>query len=214
MGNATLTVTPDTCLNGNDKVSVSGVGLKPDSPGSVIECNGAPNQPTISVAGNPVPISCTNPLKTLVTTSASGDITFTFTIVTGFAGPPAPGLDSAGHDAATDAGGYPCPPTTAQAAAGGSCVIAFGDLAGDQLSVPIAFVANVQPTQTSPATASATPSGSSGSPDSSSSPSGSLAFTGIRTKLMWQLLSLGVALVYLGLLAVVVATTPPRRRRA
>ena len=60
-------------------------------------------------------------------------------MTTGTVGPPTTGTDSSGGNAATDAAKYPCPPTPAQQAAGASCFIAFGDLAGDQATTPISF---------------------------------------------------------------------------
>jgi hypothetical protein len=84
----------------------------------------------------------------LVTTDATGSFTTTFTIVGGMTGPPAAGTDSSGGDAATDAAAYPCPPTTAQQASGATCVIAFGDLAGERAIAPILFVGEVPPTTT------------------------------------------------------------------
>jgi hypothetical protein len=46
-----------------------------------------------------------------------------------------------------DAMSYPCPRTSAQAAAGEDrCNIKFGDAGGNQLSVPIEFVAGVKAT--------------------------------------------------------------------
>jgi len=60
-------------------------------------------------------------------------------VTTGTTGPPATGTDSSGGNAASDAAKYPCPPTTAQQAAGDSCVVAFGDASGNQATVNISF---------------------------------------------------------------------------
>jgi Neocarzinostatin family len=136
----TLTVTPSTGLANGDTVSVSGSGFANSSTGGVLECNDDPGQPTIQLAGNAVPVSCTSPLSKLVTTTSSGDLpTTSFTIVEGTVGPPTSGTDSSGGSAATDAANYPCPPTPAQVTAGDSCVIAFGDQAGDQATQDISF---------------------------------------------------------------------------
>ena len=62
-----------------------------------------------------------------------------FTVTTGTVGPPGTGTDSTGGDAATDAAKYPCPPTTAQQAAGDSCLITFGDPSGNIGTQNISF---------------------------------------------------------------------------
>ena len=120
---ASITVNPGTCLNGGTVVDVTGTGFHASSPGAVLECSNAVGQPTIQVAGNAVPISCTNPLNAITATDASGNLDPNFTIVAGTVGPPATGTDSSGGDAATDAANYPCPPTPAQVAAGAPCEI-------------------------------------------------------------------------------------------
>ena len=126
-----ITVTPNSGLQstGTTSVMVSGSGFADTSAGAILECNSDPSQPTISLLGHPSPVSCgPNPLPggtigpNVVSTSATG--TFgpkAFTVVTGTVGPPATGTDSSGGDAATDAAKYPCPPTTAQQAAGDTC---------------------------------------------------------------------------------------------
>ena len=48
----------------------------------------------------------------------------------------------------TDAANFPCPPTTAQQAAGDFCVLAIGDQAGDRAVGSILFGTEVQPTTT------------------------------------------------------------------
>ena len=107
----------------------------------MLECNNDPGQPTVEVAGiEQAPVGCTNPLLKIVSTNASGSTPATsFTVVTGTIGPPAAGTDSAGHDAATDAALYPCPPTAAQVTAGDSCVIAYGTQSGSEVQQPISF---------------------------------------------------------------------------
>lgn len=150
VGGAQMTVDPGTCLRGGQVVTVTGSGLKPNSPGGLSECNSTSDQPTISVEGSQVPVSCTNPLAQAVTTSPTGTLATTFTIITGYSGPPSSGTDSAGKSAMTDAESYPCPPTTAQGSTGATCTIAFGDAGGDQLSANIGFVANAKATVTTP----------------------------------------------------------------
>lgn len=151
-GTAQMTVDPGTCLKGGEVVAISGIGLKPNSPGGLAECNSAGSQPTITVAGNQVPVSCTNPLAQIVSTSSTGTLDATFKIVTGYTGPPAIGNDSTGAPALKAALSFPCPPTAAQAASGATCTIAFGDAGGDQLSATIGFVPHVKPTATRPGT--------------------------------------------------------------
>jgi hypothetical protein len=101
---AALTATPNTNLTNGQVVSVSGSGFSANGIGAIVECNSDPNQPTISVAGNPVPVGCSNPLNAIHGTNASGDLPATnFTVVSPTPGPPATGTDSSGGDAATDA---------------------------------------------------------------------------------------------------------------
>jgi hypothetical protein len=150
VGTAQMTINPGTCLKGGEVVTITGSGLKLNSPGGIAECNSAGNQPTITVAGSQVPVSCTNPLAQTASTSAMGTLDTTFKVVTGYTGPPATGKDSAGTSALTAALSFPCPPTAAQTASGASCTIAFGDAGGDQLSANIGFVPNVKPTSTEP----------------------------------------------------------------
>ena len=138
---AALVVSPDTGLTNGQSVTVSGSGFADSAAGAVLECNNDPGQPTVEVAGvEQAPVGCTDPLTTIVSTDASGNVPSTpFTVVTGTIGPPAAGTDSAGNDAATDAALYPCPPTPAQITAGDSCVIAFGTLGGSEVQAPITF---------------------------------------------------------------------------
>jgi hypothetical protein len=143
-----LTVDPGTCLKGGETVTIRGTGFAPNSPGGLAECNGADGEPTVTVEGNQVPVSCTNPLAQVVMTSSDGSLSADFTVITGITGPPASGTDNVGKQAMKDATGYPCPPTTAQAAAGDHCNINFGDASGNQVSVPIGFVPNTPPTST------------------------------------------------------------------
>lgn len=171
---ASLIITPSTGLVSGQKISVSGSGFADSSIGAVVECNSDPTQPTVTVAGNAVPVSCSNPLSVLVTTSKTGVLPVTsFTIKGGTVGPPGTGTDSSGGSAATDAANYPCPPTAAQLAAGDSCTISFGDSSGDDVAQNITFASQTPPTTTPPATPPApqTPSSTSSTPSSSASSS-------------------------------------------
>jgi hypothetical protein len=160
---ATATVDPATCLVNGSQVDVSAAGLSPASVsnylGTFIECNTDPNQPTVSILGNVVPVSCTSALKYVFTPNAAGTAntadlpppaTPYFTVIEGTTGPAcAPslcnGTDSTGGDPYTDAAEYPCPPTAAEQAAGDVCVISVSDTGGDRITVPISF----DPTSTS-----------------------------------------------------------------
>ncbi|MGH9018224.1 MAG: hypothetical protein ACRDY1_10805, partial [Acidimicrobiales bacterium] len=169
-GSGTLTVDPGTCLVNGGVVSLTGSGFADDSPGTFQECNNDPNQPTVSFDGNPIPVSCTNPLSStqgpgVVETSSTGDLgPSDFTVDTGTVGPPcgpsqctgASATDSSGGNPVTDAAAYPCPPTPAQMAAGDTCVITFHDNASDAVTVPISFNLQVIGCSPGPATASAT----------------------------------------------------------
>src|SRR5438552_12600020 len=80
---ASITVTPHDNLTDGQKVTVSGSGFHP-GPAGILECNPTPGEPTINVAGNPVPVGCSNPLNNLVTVDNSGNVPPTqFTVHTG-----------------------------------------------------------------------------------------------------------------------------------
>jgi len=132
-----ITVTPNTGLTDGATVSVSASGFT-DGAGAVTECSSAMPQPTIQVAGNDVPVSCTNPFNNLKNV-AGGVFSGSFVVHTGTIGPPAQGVDSAGKNAADDAAQFPCPPSAAQAAAGAKCIIAFGNANKEQATADIAF---------------------------------------------------------------------------
>ena len=147
---ATITVTPSTGLVNGQKVTVTANGLKSSSVGSIEECSDVPTptpQPTVSIYGNATPVSCTAPV--VLSTSATGTISSTFTIIEGITGPPATGTDSNNVSATTDAGLFPCPPTAAQIAAGYSCQIVYGDIGGDSPSQNIAFASQASTATTS-----------------------------------------------------------------
>ena len=153
---AQITVTPNTGLTDGASVSVSVSGFS-DGPGAFTECNNATGQPTIPVAGNDVPVSCTNPFNNLQNV-AGGVFSGKVVVHTGVVGPPAQGNDSAGKSAAADAALYPCPPTAAQVAAGATCIIAFGNANKEQATANIAFAgaaATTSPTASGSATTAA-----------------------------------------------------------
>ena len=145
-----LSVSQSTNLVNGQNIDVSGSGLAVKSIGSILECNNDPNQPTIQVAGSPVPVSCTNPLLKIVNTTSSGTLpATTFIVHSGIVGPPANGTDSSGISSSISAALYPCPPTAAQIAAGYTCGITFGDANGDDLVENITF-ANQSTATTTP----------------------------------------------------------------
>jgi hypothetical protein len=142
---ATIAVTPSTGIQptGSTPVTVTGSGFADTSHGALVECNNDPAQPTIAVGGNPTPVSCgpapLGPNGVVFVTSATGTFSSAFTVATGTVGPPETGIDSTGSAAAADAAKYPCPPTTAQQAAGDSCYLSFGDASGDVGTENISF---------------------------------------------------------------------------
>lgn len=221
-----LTVTPDTNLTNDEKVTATGSGMAAGAYGALIECNQANGEPTVQVEGNAVPVGCTNPLSTIQVTSSSGTFTATFTIKTGDIGPPASGTDSAGDSASTDAAKYPCPPTPAQQAAGATCDLSYGDTSGDQVSTPLGFAAASSPGVSAPGPttpSSAASSSSSGTAGSSVGASGqpataaggttgSLAYTGIGPGVQ-QLAISGLVLLVTGSLLIFLAAARLRYLR-
>ena len=165
-----VTVSPNTGLTGGESVAVSGTGFTPSQPGNVLECNNAPNEPTVAL-GSPVsssvPVGCTGPsLTALVGTSSSGAVSKTFNVLSGTLGPPCagtndvistcPATDSAGQNPKTDAANFPCPPTAAQQAAGVTCVLIYGDQTGESAQDTILFQGESAPGPTTPTTTAAT----------------------------------------------------------
>jgi hypothetical protein len=216
-GTGTLTVNPATCLLNGTSVAISATGLVKKTLGTILECNSDPGQPTASLLGHAIPVSCTAALAASFTTSSAGSYSGNFSVVEGVTGPPLQGPDSTGGDAATDAVNYPCPPTPAQVTAGDVCVIAVGDEGGDQVTVPISFNPNIAPP---PATKNTVPpSSSSGGAGATTVPpaaaaststhSSSLAFTGTGPGLWWLALVGLLLMVFGGLLLTIV--DQPRR---
>jgi hypothetical protein len=246
-GQGTLVATPPgatgtpgtqaTCVVNGTLLTLAATGLTPlgvnnNALGTFIECNDDPSQPTFSILGNAIPISCTGALKYVFTPNAAGTANMpdpnaqpaalpAFTVVGGTTGPPCvptlcTGNDSAGNSPYTDAANYPCPPTAAQIAAGDTCVVAVGDTGGDQVTVPIEFNPNVPPP---PATVGTAPPTSPGGATATTAPkaktaatgssSNALAFTGSGPGLWWLALVGLLLMVFGGLLLTVV--DQPRR---
>jgi hypothetical protein len=132
-----VTVTPANGLVGGAVVQVQVTNFLPNQLAGVVQCNNAANQPTAMYDGLAIPVSCSMPQ--LFDISSTGAGSTPFSIIQGTTGPPVQGTDSAGNPAATDAAAYPCPPTPAQQAAGASCGIGAGDLAGDAAHTNISF---------------------------------------------------------------------------
>ena len=155
---ATVNVSPSTALTDGASVTVTGNGFTAGF-GAITECNNDPSQPTVLVAlaNIQVPVGCTNPVSALVTIDGAGNVPSTkFTVHTGTVGPPDPGVDSAGHPAATDAANFPCPPTVAQINKGVTCVIGVGDTAQHQATFAITFQGQAVPTTSTSTTAAPT----------------------------------------------------------
>ncbi|HXR55109.1 MAG TPA: neocarzinostatin apoprotein domain-containing protein [Acidimicrobiales bacterium] len=123
------TLTPSVLLQsggmeGGDTVRVLASGFAPDSPTLIEECNLTPGEPSQPYGPGPA-IGCTQPLDLtppglLVLTDSTGALTTDVTLAEGNIG----GL--AGSVA------YPCPPTPANAARGGSCDIFVEDAGSHQ----------------------------------------------------------------------------------
>jgi hypothetical protein len=222
-GTATVTISPGTCLVNGTSVTITATGLMPPSNtnfiGTVIECNSDPNQPTVSLLGNLIPVSCSAALAKSFTPNAAGTANETFTIVEGTTGPPTTGKDSNGVGGNIDAANYPCPPTAAQIAATppDECVLAVADTGGDRVTVPLVFntgagvVAPVIPTTlppTSPGGSTATTKAAAKTGSTKAS-SGALAFTGSGPGLWWLGIVGLILMVFGGLLLTVV--DEPRR---
>jgi hypothetical protein len=231
-GQGTATADPATCLVDGTPVAMTASGMMPASAtnflGTFIECNSDPGQPTVSILGNTIPVSCSGALAHTFTPNADGSASATFDAIEGTTGPAcAPSLcapaknpvDSSGGNPFTDAANYPCPPTTAQLAAGDICVLAVGDTGGDQITIPIAFNLNapITPATVSTQPPAVAPSGSAttvapAKAGSTKASSGALAFTGSGPGLWWLAL-VGIMLMVLGGLLLTVVDQPRRLLR-
>src|ERR1700688_215976 len=152
-------------LAGGDVVTIKGSGFAANALASALECSSDPSQPVVLFLGNYVPVSCSKIL--LVTTTKTGTLTDAFTVHTGAQGFPPSGTptctESGGTpttttstiancttsgNGTTDSANYPCPPTTAQQAAGDACVLAIGDIKGERAVGIILFGSETLPTTT------------------------------------------------------------------
>ncbi|HXX90692.1 MAG TPA: hypothetical protein VEI83_10770 [Acidimicrobiales bacterium] len=204
-GAGSIQVTPNTALSQGTSVSVTGSGFTASQPGNILECNNAPNEPTVQLpapVSSAVPVGCTAPsLQHVVATKADGSISATYPVSSGTIGPPCgtsgavistcPATDSAGKAPAADAANYPCPPTPAQVTAGVTCVITFGDQANESANATIHFTGEVAATTTTTAAPTATTA-----PVTTPS-TGTLATTGVGAG-FWLALAAGTFLLAVG----------------
>jgi len=228
----TITVTPDTGLTNNQKVTIAGSGFSAGSIGNIVYCNNAPNEPTVAL-GAPVnaslPIGCIAPgygANALVPpTGSDGTFSKTFTVATGTIGPPC-GVanavvttcptDSAGQNASTDAANYPCPPTPTQVSAGVTCTITYGNQIGDMSNtVSITFAGETAATTTTAASVTTaapvtTAASATTAPHVATQPSQSLATTG-PGPLLWLVSFVAAVFVLFG--ALLWMATPRLARR-
>jgi hypothetical protein len=165
----TLTAVPATGLSSGESVHVTGAGFTPGSPWLAVECNVTPGEPSGDGITPNLPVGCR---QTTTSTTTPALPTTPTTIATA-----PPGLEGGGNPSivVTDSTGamqtsvpvaegnlggtaqsaaYPCPPTAANVAAGGSCVVLVEDGAGDQASAPLTITGPIpKPTITlSPST--------------------------------------------------------------
>jgi hypothetical protein len=138
----TLSFRPNTSVGASQAVVVTIAHFTKKTKGGLSQCNMTTGEPTIvdPTTGQVEPVGCApfTPTKT----TASGTLPAKvrgYGIDSGVNGPPASGTDSAGTDAAHDAQAYPCPPTSAEIAAGGSCVLVFTDVLGQTASEVINY---------------------------------------------------------------------------
>jgi len=236
----TLSFTPTTPLGPvlSLGVVVSGSGFSASMPGGLLECSDVQNQPTVDVnvkVGGKVvdlgklPVGCGQPTPEKTTSSGKLPSTAVFSLSAGTLGPPAAGTDSTGNDSATDAKGFPCPPTSVQAPA--QCVIMFVDSAGESATAPIQFSFQSGPTTTTiPSSTTTTPSspttttttaallnsqnssniGSGSSTNTVTAASGSsLAFTG-PSPMLWVIVLMGLVFVLFGAALLLIVDVPRR----
>jgi hypothetical protein len=131
-----ITVSPNSGLANEAPIAITGSDLSPGANGGFAECNLTPGEPTIAIPNNKqlkfknfgsLPVGCFSPGRQFGTVSKAGTLSTGFGVVLGVVGPPTLGTDSTGVSALTDAQNYPCPPTQAQEALGGSCAIVWQD---------------------------------------------------------------------------------------
>jgi hypothetical protein len=138
-----VTVVPATNLSSGDAVQVSGSGFTPDSPWLAVECNLTPGEPSGTGSTPNLPIGCTQASVVpqpvgLIGAAASSTVTDA-----------SGAMQTSLHISEGNLGGsaqsapYPCPPSSANLAAGGSCAVLVEDGADDQASATVAITGPV-----------------------------------------------------------------------
>jgi hypothetical protein len=156
----TVTAVPATNLSSGETIQLSGSGFTPNSPWLAVECNMTPGEPPGEYLAPNLPVGCRETTTTTTTTTPTTPTTPT-TIPTQ---PPFPLGGEFPITTVTDSSGalqtsvsviegnlgetpqsaaYPCPPTAANLAAGGSCVVLVEDGAGEKASAPLAITGPV-----------------------------------------------------------------------
>ena len=209
-----VTMKPVTDLTSGRAVDVIATGLPHSGAGDIMECSSATPQPTITVAGVRIPVSCTDPAAKHVTFTSHGDLRTSFSVVTGIVGPPAQGTDNSGHSAAAQAKKFPCPPTAAQATAGAHCylVLVWGTGVHDRSVHAITFAATTPKTTTTTTTKPVTTAAKT-TPTPTAHPTssgGTLPFTGASID---QMALAGIVLVLVGAGLLLMGEVPRGRKR-
>jgi hypothetical protein len=125
-------------------VQMTGAGFTPDSPWLAIECNVTPGEPSGDESTPNLPIGCRQtatqsptPVPLGADTSGSTVTDATGAMQTSLA------VAEGNLGGSSQSAAYPCPPTAANLAAGGSCVVLVEDGAGDQASAALAITGAV-----------------------------------------------------------------------
>jgi len=223
---ATVTVNPATCVVGGMNTTVTASGLVPSNVGSILECNADKGQPGVTYLGTFIPISCSK--IAIFSTTGTGTLPTTaqtFTVLESTSSNIIGGQNS-GPESSTgtstsctgtctgnlsaDASAYPCPPTPAQVTAGDTCVIAVGDLGGDQVAVPVSFnTAVAPPANGGGGGGTSTAAAAAAKASATKTSSGQLAFTGAGPGLMIVGL-IGLLFVILGGATILLVDGPKR----
>src|SRR4051812_21025921 len=112
-----LTVTPSTGLTDGQSVSVTGSGFA-GSIGGITECNTAAGQPTVAVAGQQIPVGCSNPIPAIQNLTNGGVTNKPLPPPPRTNGPPGNRAATARQEGAPAAALFPCPPPAAPAPPG------------------------------------------------------------------------------------------------
>jgi Neocarzinostatin family len=142
-----VNVNPSSGLSSGQEVRVEASGYTPGSAALVIECNVTPGEPTGGGPNDNLPVGCDQATSVPTVDDESFPTT---SLVNGSGGLSAPIQIVEGNVGETaQSAEYPCPPTSANIAAGGSCAIVVEDGSGAQSDAPISITGLVpQPTIT------------------------------------------------------------------